>query len=304
MNNITFSNIARDIATKYKTLYIMGCFGSPMNATNKNRYCNNHSYNKQSARTNKIRNASSDTFGFDCVCLIKGILWGWKGNINATYGGAVYASNGVPDVNADGIMKYCNNVSSNFSNIEVGEIVHMSGHVGIYIGDGLAVECTPIWKDGVQITAVGNIGRKNGYNTRTWVNHGKLKYVSYETTTPTAIPSVDPFPGVSNEELARRVWTGEFGNGETRKKALGSRYNEVQSLVDKGVGKSNSNTEPSVEQKPQVDILTLVKKTIRGDFGNGAARRKALGSNYDEVQRQVNANLNAGLTRWDNIKLF
>lgn len=52
------------------------------------------------------------------------------------------------------------------------------------------------------------------------------------------------------------------------------------------------------------ELLTLVKKTIRGDFGNGADRRKALGSNYDEVQRQVNLNLQNGLTRWDNIKLF
>lgn len=56
--------------------------------------------------------------------------------------------------------------------------------------------------------------------------------------------------------------------------------------------------------EPQVDILTLVKKTIRGDFGNGNARKKALGSNYSEVQRQVNLNIKAGRTRWDNIKLF
>ena len=52
------------------------------------------------------------------------------------------------------------------------------------------------------------------------------------------------------------------------------------------------------------ELLTLVKKTIRGDFGTGADRRKALGSNYDAVQRQVNLNLQNGLTRWDNIKLF
>ena len=52
------------------------------------------------------------------------------------------------------------------------------------------------------------------------------------------------------------------------------------------------------------DLLTLVKKTIRGDFGNGDARKKALGDNYAEVQRQVNLNLRYGRTRWDNIKLY
>lgn len=121
-------------------------------------------------------------------------------------------------------------------------------------------------------------------------------------TAPTVV-ATDPFPNVSDEELARRVWTGEFGNGDARKAALGSRYNAVQALVDKGVGKPTTST-PTPAPKPTVDILTLVKKTIRGDFGNGDARRKALGSNYDEVQRQVNLNFKNGTTRWDNIKLY
>lgn len=198
MKSTDFVSIAKDIATKYKTLYIMGCFGSPMNNTNKNRYCNNHPYNRQAIRSNKIRSVSADTFGFDCVCLIKGILWGWKGNTGATYGGAVYNSNGVPDKNADQIMNYCSGVSTDFRNIVPGELVHMSGHVGIYIGDGLAVECTPIWKDGVQITAVGNIGRKTGYNTRTWVNHGKLNFVDYVTQEVTPIKPTIPTQDNSN----------------------------------------------------------------------------------------------------------
>lgn len=292
MNNTQFANIARDIATKYKTLYVMGCFGAPMNSTNKTRYINHHSYNAQSSRASKIRNASADTFGFDCVCLIKGILWGWSGNTGKIYGGASYASNGVPDVGADGIMKYCTGVSTNFSNIQVGELVHMSGHVGIYIGNGLAVECTPIWKDGVQITAVGNIGKKSGYNTRTWVNHGKLNYVEYSQNTPST-PTTDPFPNVSDEELARRVWTGEFGNGDARKQALGSRYNAVQALVDKGVGR-NSTPAPAPNTKLSLD--EIAKKVINGDYGNYPERKTKLeaeGYNYSEVQNRVNEILNS-----------
>ena len=57
-------------------------------------------------------------------------------------------------------------------------------------------------------------------------------------------------------------------------------------------------------KKPSVDILELVKKTIRGDFGNGDARKKALGNNYSEVQRQVNLNYQNGTTNWNNIKLY
>ena len=108
----------------------------------------------------------------------------------------------------------------------------------------------------------------------------------------------------SVDELAKEVIAGKYGNGDARKNALGSRYSEVQAKVNEMLADNSKPSTPTPAPKPQVDILELVKKTIRGDFGNGEARRKALGSNYDEVQRQVNLNLKNGLTRWDNIKLF
>ena len=169
-----------DVAQNYKTLYVMGCFGAPMTAANKKRYTQNHSYNKQATRTKMINAASADTFGFDCVCLIKGLLWGWCGDKSKTYGGASYAVNGVPDIGADTMITKCKNVSTaGWANMEVGEALWVKGHIGVYIGNGLAVECTPAWKNQVQVTAVGNIGAKSGYNTRTWTKHGKLPYVTY-----------------------------------------------------------------------------------------------------------------------------
>lgn len=189
MTNIELANKLKNIAKNYKTLYVMGCFGAPMTATNKKRYTQNHSYNKQAARTAMINAASADTFGFDCVCLIKGVLWGWSGDKNAIYGGATYASNGVPDIGADSMITVCKNVSTDFSRIEVGEAVWMEGHIGVYVGDGLAVECTPRWDNKVQITACNrNI---SGYNRRNWTKHGKLPYVTYtQQTTPPADKTV------------------------------------------------------------------------------------------------------------------
>ncbi len=151
----------------------MCCFGAPMTDSNKKRYCQNNDYNRNPDRAAMINAASSDTFGFDCVCLIKGILWGWNGDTSRTYGGATYASNGVPDIGADTMIKKCENVSSSgWDKMLPGEVVWMEGHIGIYIGNGLAVECTPKWDNKVQITAVGNIGDKKGYHTRTWTKHG------------------------------------------------------------------------------------------------------------------------------------
>ena len=170
---------AARIANKYKTLYVMGCFGAPMNEANQQRYIDNYPYNRQSARAALIRAADGETYGFDCVCLIKGILWGWKGELNSYYGGAKYVSNGVPDIGANQMISVCNEISTSFAKIEVGEAVWLDGHIGIYVGDGLAVECTPKWQNKVQLTAVGNIGTKAGYNTRTWTKHGQLPWVDY-----------------------------------------------------------------------------------------------------------------------------
>lgn len=170
----------KDIAENYKTLYVMGCFGAPMTEANKKRYCTNHVYNTNPTRQRMIKAATADTFGFDCVCLIKGVLWGWNGNKNKVYGGATYNSNGVPDIDANSMINVCKGVTTDFSKIEVGEAVWCTGHIGVYIGNGLAVECSPAWKNKVQITAVRNIGEKAGYSARKWTKHGKLPYIDYE----------------------------------------------------------------------------------------------------------------------------
>ena len=180
----------KDIATNYKTLYVMGCFGAPMTTANKKRYIDHHPYNKQPARVKLINTASADTFGFDCVCLIKGVLWGWSGDKSKIYGGAKYATNGVPDVDANAMINLCSEVSTDFSNVEVGEAVWTNGHIGVYIGNGLAVECTPAWKNRVQITACNC--SKPGYNTRKWKKHGKLPYIDYAATSTATAKTPKP----------------------------------------------------------------------------------------------------------------
>jgi len=175
MKSTDFVAKLKKIATDYKTLYVLGCFGAPMTAANKKRYTSNYAYNRD--RAAMINAASADTFGFDCVCLIKGVLWGWKGDKNAEYGGAKYNSNGVPDISEDAMINLCSGVSYDFTNVEPGEAVWMPGHIGVYIGDGLAVECTPKWKNKVQITACNC--DKSGYNRRNWSKHGKLPYITY-----------------------------------------------------------------------------------------------------------------------------
>ena len=232
---------AIDIATNYKTLYVLGCFGAPLNDKNKVRYTNNQEYNgkpvdkyigtvngvpqyvKQTTaegliRKKMIESATADTFGFDCVCLIKGILWGWSGNVDKTYGGATYVSNNVPDVGADAMMnRYCKMVSSDFSNIMVGEAVWIPGHIGIYIGDGKVVECTPKFENKVQITNLGNVGNKSG-NYRTWTKHGMIPWVEYDVLdAPAFVPTIE-----TSNAVGKRTYTVVKGDTLTK---IAARFN-------------------------------------------------------------------------------
>lgn len=196
----------KDIATNYKTLYVMGCFGAPMTAANKKRYIDHHPYNKQPARVKLINAASADTFGFDCVCLIKGVLWGWSGDKSKIYGGAKYATKGVSDVDANTMINLCSEVSTDFSKIKVGEAVWTNGHIGVYIGNGLAVECTPAWKNKVQITACNC--SKPGYKTRKWKKHGKLPYIDY--TAASAAPAKTSKPKLDVATSYNKSMAGKY----------------------------------------------------------------------------------------------
>lgn len=103
-------------------------------------------------------------------------------------------------------------------------------------------------------------------------------------TTPAA-------PGGTVAELARRVIAGEFGNGDARRAALGSRYSEVQTEVNRILAGGSGGDAVQVPAADDVD--DLARRVIAGEFGNGAARKATLGDRYAEVQARVNEMLGA-----------
>lgn len=170
MRASTFATALTAIATQYKTVYAWGMFGSRITkksvAVKAKQYPKWYDGRRLYSVFEPLYNLDTPVYGFDCIGLIKAVLWGWN---EAT--GAKYASCGVPDVSADSMIGKCSEVSSDFSNISIGEFVWMSGHCGVYVGDGKVVESTPIWKNGVQIAAL---------SARKWLKHGKLPWVSYD----------------------------------------------------------------------------------------------------------------------------
>ena len=81
------------------------------------------------------------------------------------------------------------------------------------------------------------------------------------------------------DTLAREVIAGVYGNGEDRKIALGSRYDDVQRKVNEILFNSQSIKE------------NIAKQVINGDWGNGQERKDRLtqaGYDYNEIQAIVN----------------
>lgn len=152
-------------AQSTKTVYMWGTFGQPVTqaliSSKTRQYPVWYNQSKQSQLKRLINTANA----FDCVGLIKGILWGWTPT-----SAAKYCSSGVPDISADQMIKVCEDVSSSMKNISAGEVVWLPGHIGVYIGNGNVIESTPAWKDGVQITDL---------SARNWKAHGKLPWVEY-----------------------------------------------------------------------------------------------------------------------------
>lgn len=126
-------------------------------------------------------------FGFDCVCLIKAILWGWTGRLDHPSGGAIYTSNEVPDFGTS-IINHCKEVSTDFSKIIPGALVWREGHVGIYIGNKEVIECTSSWTYNVVKSSLANIGGVGSYR-RSWTKWGKLPYIDYSDNKPSKEPS-------------------------------------------------------------------------------------------------------------------
>lgn len=261
---------ACEIAQSFKTIYGYAMYGFQITdktiASKAKQNLNGWYTSKRIKMLQAVANQNPPTWGFDCVNLIKAILWGWWGDANLEKGGAVYASNGIPDTNADGLFGRCSDKTADFSQIEEGEAVHIAGHIGIYVGGGMVVECTPNWENGVQITALGNV--KNDfsqglYRVRSWDKHGKLPHVGYEGTESAA----DPGEELPDDALGRRL---------LKKGCAGEDVKALQAALislgfdcgpDGADGDFGKNTKKAVE-----GFQAAASLTVDGEFGQASLK--------------------------------
>lgn len=111
----------------------------------------------------------------DCVGLVKGYCW-----FDPEAQSIGYAVNGMPDIATEQMIEWCDEKGSIDTMPEIpGLLLWMDGHVGIYIGDGYAIEAMGT-RYGVVKTQVAGRG---------WVKWGKIPCIEYieeaEETEPT-----------------------------------------------------------------------------------------------------------------------
>lgn len=95
-------------------------------------------------------------------------------------------------------------------------------------------------------------------------------------------------------DLANEVIAGKYGNGEARKQALGSLYDEVQAKVNEILGAKKTESKQTLKS-----IDEVAREVINGAWGNGQDRFNRLAAaGYDgnAVQNRVNEILGAKST--------
>lgn len=178
-------------------------------------------------------------------------------------------------------------------------------HVSDKANEALINLCVDICKRN-GITSLNYTGDRNGnMHMHKWYSNtscpgpylsSKFPYIAAEVNkrlngSANAIPSnpVTPSNDLSkytDAQLADKVIAGQFGNGDARKAALGSRYDAVQAIVNQKLSGSYSAPAPAKKS-----IEEIAKEVIAGAWGNGTDRMhrlEAAGYNYNEVQSKVN----------------
>ena len=131
-------------------------------------------------------NSEIEAFMFDCSGVLKSVLWGWNGNKSGIYGGAVYCSNKVPDINDQGFHDVSEmHDITDINEIPTGALLWKQGHVGCYIGNGETIECTVQGDGTVQFGTVTSDGTRTVSNNvvEKWTQWGKIPYINYEIST-------------------------------------------------------------------------------------------------------------------------
>ena len=157
------------------SIYVYGAFGQELSESLINQKAKQYLYNlPRKGKYKKCLDSAGREYAFDCVGLIKAYLWGGHGNVKY---------NASQDKSANGMLS-ASKVKGKINTIPEtpGLLVHMSGHIGIYIGGGYVIECTPNTTFAKQDHKAGGVC-KTKLSARKWTSWCECPYITYEKET-------------------------------------------------------------------------------------------------------------------------
>lgn len=109
-----------------------------------------------------------------------------------------------------------------------------------------------------------------------------------EESAPAPAPEPTPSaPTGSTLDLVYNTMKGQYGDGDNRRNALGSRYQEVQDFIN---------------HIDQASTDTLVEEVYARKYGDGEVRKTVLGKRWQEVQDKINAKESSSSTSTYTVK--
>lgn len=206
----------------------------------------------------------------DCVGLIKGYLWSDTPTSTPKY-------NASQDVSAAGMYSVSEDRGNIASIPNIPGILVYKGstpskiyHIGVYGADGYVYEAKG--------HAYGVV--KTKFKSGEWQYWSKCKFIKYvesETTDDNAASTTESTEKLSKTDTeAIKVILGKYGNGDTRKRALGANYTVIQGRVNALL-------------KDHTLLIEKMAQFVIADYaGKGTARKEYLRNYYAEVQKKVN----------------
>ncbi|WP_371399927.1 peptidoglycan amidohydrolase family protein [Streptococcus pyogenes] len=144
------------------------------------------------------------------------------------------------------------------------------GHTGIFVDPDNIIHCNYA-RNGITIDNYNQTAAASG-----WMYCYVYRLANQSSTSTT---------GKSLDTLVKETLAGVYGNGDTRKAALGNQYEAVMAVIN---GKATA---------PKKSVDQLAQEVIAGKHGNGEDRKKSLGADYPAVQKRVTEILSGNSTQ-------
>jgi len=215
-------------------IYVSAGWGANLQGEWLEKYTTNNDYNRKHAKEIKKAAEKQPCWGFDCICLIKAILWGFNFNYSKRNGGCVYKANGVPDYGTKKFFEECCHDQQWIEKgctIPAGAIVWTDGHIATSIGDGKVIESTRYGGAVIRIAGIRGVYTGTDLPIRHFDKWGYCNFIDYTNRVKGDING-DGEIDAKDAVLCKKIILGSYKPTEDEKWAADINDDGTVSILD------------------------------------------------------------------------